>query len=172
MLRICFHSLSSFVTLYFLLVFSFFQSVFYFYVFFYIISFFSYSSCTSLSSLWLFISFCFFHDHCLALLCLFCALLFLLLNKVRNVNFWRRSSAVPVANHRSLSYRRLRGAFLGYNSLDPPMELWPDARWGNVSALSDKRCGPRLLRPLFNLPLEIIYITVTAIFFSGSGKLI
>ncbi|XP_055684650.1 carboxypeptidase B-like isoform X1 [Lutzomyia longipalpis] len=51
--------------------------------------------------------------------------------KVRNVNFWRRSSAVPIANHRSLSYRRLRGAFLGYNSLDPPMELWPDAKWGH-----------------------------------------
>lgn len=27
---------------------------------------------------------------------------------------------------------RLKGAFLGYNSLDPPMELWPDAKWGNA----------------------------------------
>lgn len=31
---------------------------------------------------------------------------------------------------------RLKGAFLGYNSLDPPMELWPDAKWGNAKNFS------------------------------------
>lgn len=30
---------------------------------------------------------------------------------------------------------RLKGAFLGYNSLDPPMELWPDAKWGNAKKI-------------------------------------
>lgn len=30
---------------------------------------------------------------------------------------------------------RLKGAYMGYNSLDPPMELWLDARWGNLIAL-------------------------------------
>lgn len=42
---------------------------------------------------------------------------------------------------------RLKGAFMGYNSLDPPMELWPDARWGN----KDKFKLKKKLMPDFRL---------------------
>lgn len=27
--------------------------------------------------------------------------------------------------------KRIEGAMMGYNSLEPPMELWRDANWGN-----------------------------------------
>lgn len=30
---------------------------------------------------------------------------------------------------------RFKGAYMGYNTLDPPMELWPDAKWGNLFLL-------------------------------------
>lgn len=53
---------------------------------------------------------------------------------VRSANYYRPYRyTVPVANRNRIAYKRLRGAFLGYNSLDPPMELWPAANWGNQS---------------------------------------
>lgn len=55
---------------------------------------------------------------------------------VRSVNYLSPRYNVPVANSKRIAYRRLRGAFLGYNSLDPPLELWPAANWGNQFLLS------------------------------------
>lgn len=30
-------------------------------------------------------------------------------------------------------YNRLKGAYMGFNSFDDPMELWPKAHWGKFS---------------------------------------
>ena len=37
------------------------------------------------------------------------------------------------------SMQRLRSALMGYSSLDPPMELWPDARWGKLTTKNTKK---------------------------------
>lgn len=51
---------------------------------------------------------------------------------VRSANYYSPYRYnVPVANRNRIAYKRLRGALLGYNSLDPPLELWPAANWGN-----------------------------------------
>ena len=47
----------------------------------------------------------------------------------RFTGLWR-SYKIPETISKS-AYQRLKGAYMGYNSLDDAMENWPEARWGN-----------------------------------------
>lgn len=52
---------------------------------------------------------------------------------------------------------RLKGAFLGYNSLDPPMELWPDANWGKLFKYHNNLLIPTCLSKI-NIARRSYYI--------------